>query len=538
MFVIIGTAAAAQNSRTVFAELDNAIKNKKQYSQKREQRISGLKKINEGGLPALQEYQVNKSLYQEYRKFKLDSAIYYVQRNLAIANDQKNAALQNEANIQLANLYSSSGKFRESESLFKSISSKKLPASLLPEYYEFYGQFFEHYATNNYNESHVKSIAAYRDSLLMVLDPLSIKYRIVQAQKDIAAKKPEKAKKDLLQLLASAKEKDAGYAMFAYLLADIYGSEGNAALRKEYFAISATADIKNAIKDNAAIQNLALLYYEAGDIDNAYKFTKSAIEDAIFCNVKFRTLQMSELYSIINTAYLDKEAKSKSQLQLYLILISILSVFLILAIVYVYKQMKKVSRIKEELSVTGQKLAKLNADITNANAQLHESNAQLSESNHVKEEYIAHFFDLCSAYINKLEDYRKSLNRKANDKQMDELFKMLKSTTVVDNEIEVLYKTFDTIFINLYPTFVKDFNTLLVPEEQVTVKHGELLNTELRIFALVRLGITDSVKIAAFLRYSLSTIYNYRTKARNKAAVSRDDFEIMVSKIGTMASKS
>lgn len=538
LFVIIGTVAAAQNSRAVFAELDNAIKNKKQYSQKREQRIGGLKKINEGGLPALQEYQVNKSLYQEYRKFKLDSAIYYVQQNLAIANAQKNTVLQDEATIQLANLYSSSGKFRESESLFKSISSKRLPASLLPEYYEFYGQFFEHYATNNYNESHIKSIAAYRDSLLMVLDSPSVKYKIVEAQKDIAAKKYDKAKKDLLLLLNSAKEKNANYAMFAYLLGDIYGAEGNAALQKEYFAISATADIKNAIKDNAAIQNLALLYYEAGDIDNAYKFTKSAIEDAIFCNVKFRTLQMSELYSIINTAYLDKEAKSKSQLQLYLIMISILSAFLILGVVYVYKQMKKVSRIKEELSVTGQKLAELNADITNANAQLHESNAQLSESNHVKEEYIAHFFDLCSAYINKLEDYRKSLNRKANDKQMDELFKMLKSTTVVDNEIEELYKTFDTIFINLYPTFVKDFNALLVPEEQVTVKHGELLNTELRIFALVRLGITDSVKIAAFLRYSLSTIYNYRTKARNKAAVSRDDFEILVSKIGTMASKS
>jgi len=538
LFLFFGTIAAAQNSRAIFAELNAAIKNKKEYSKKREQRISGLKKINESGLPSLQEYQVNKSLYKEYRKFKLDSAIFYVQRNLAIAASQKNAALQDEANIQLANLYSSSGKFREAESIFKNISSKRLPASLLPEFYEFYSQFFEHYATNSYNEDYFKSIAIYRDSLLRVLNPSSVKYKIVQAQKDIYNKKLDKAERDLLQLLNTSKEKNADYAMFAYLLGDIYGTQGKAELQKDYFAISATADIKNAIKDNAAIQNLALLYYEAGDIDNAYKFTKSAIEDAIFCNVKFRTLQMSELYSIINTTYLDKEAKSKSQLQLYLVLISILSLFLIIAIVYVYKQMKKVSRIKEELAVTGQKLAELNADITNANAQLHESNTQLWESNHIKEEYIAHFFDLCSTYINKLEDYRKSLNRKANDKQIHELFKMLKSTTVVDNEIDELYKTFDTIFINLYPTFVKDFNALLVPEEQVTVKQGELLNTELRIFALVRLGITDSVKIAAFLRYSLSTIYNYRTKARNKAAVSRDDFEIMVSKIGTMASKS
>jgi len=202
-----------------------------------------------------------------------------------------------------------------------------------------------------------------------------------------------------------------------------------------------------------------------------------------------------------------------------------------------YKQMRKVSRIREQLHRTGEKLVELNKDITNTNNQLTDINAQLSESNHVKEEYIAHFFDLCSTYINKLEDYRKTLNKKAAAKQLDELFSMLKSTTVVDNELDELYKNFDTIFINLYPTFVKDFNSLLVPDEQVVLKSGELLNTELRIFALIRLGITDSVKIAAFLRYSLSTIYNYRTKTRNKAAVSRDEFEEMVSRIGIISGK-
>jgi cell division protein FtsB len=189
------------------------------------------------------------------------------------------------------------------------------------------------------------------------------------------------------------------------------------------------------------------------------------------------------------------------------------------------------------LSESGKKLAALNDDISRANKQLQESNAQLSESNHIKEEYIAQFFDLCSTYISKLESYRITLNKKAVAKQHDELFKMLKSTTMVDTEVEELYNIFDSIFLNLYPTFVKDFNALLIKEEQVVLKQGELLNTELRIFALIRLGITDSVKIAAFLRYSLSTIYNYRTKARNKAAVSRDEFEIMVSRIGILPGK-
>ena len=325
--------------------------------------------------------------------------------------------------------------------------------------------------------------------------------------------------------------------MITYLLGKIGEATHDLEARKKYYALSATSDIKNANKDNASLQELALVFYEIGDVDMAYKLTQSAIEDALYCNVQFRTLLMSEVYSIINTVYLEREAQRKSELQIYLLCISLLSLFLIVAVIYVYIQMKKVSRIKTELFETSQKLAELNKDITETNSQLQESNLQLSESNLVKEEYIAHFFNLCSTYINKLENYRIILNKKATAKQFDEIYKILKSTTLVDNELEELYKNFDIIFLNLYPTFVKDFNALLIPEEQIVLKQNELLNTELRIFALIRLGITDSVKIAAFLRYSLSTIYNYRTRARNKAAVSRNDFEEMVMKIGSMALK-
>ena len=161
----------------------------------------------------------------------------------------------------------------------------------------------------------------------------------------------------------------------------------------------------------------------------------------------------------------------------------------------------------------------------------------MEEANHVKEEYIARFFDQCSEYIEKLENYRKSLNAKAKNNQLDDLFKMIKSTTLVETELEELYQNFDSIFLNIYPSFIQEFNALLLPEEQIVPKAGELLNTELRIFALIRLGITDSIKIANFLRYSLRTVYNYRTKVRNKAAGSREEFEEIVKKIGAFRQK-
>lgn len=537
IFFIFNFVATAENSNPIFKELLSAIKNKKEYELVKEKKIGDLKKLLSGELSLTQEYEINSKLYKEYRKFKLDSAVYFIKKNHRTALVLKDNYLEDLAKLQLANLYSSSGRYRESEETLKAINKNKLAKNLYSDYYEVYSQFFEHYATNNYNPEYAKFIGIYRDSLLSVLDQNSIKFKISRAQKDIAENNCDKAQKNLSTLLKNLKSKDQDYAMVSYLLGDTYQFQKDTETAKKYYLISATTDIKNAIKDNASVQNLALIYYEMGDVDTAFTFTKSAIEDAIFCNVKFRTVQMSEFYSIINTAYLEKEAKRKSELQLYLILISILSLFLIIAVIYVYKQMKRVSKIKEELHKTGQKLAALNQEIIKANQDLEDRNLQLSESNHIKEEYIAHFFDLCSTYINKLENYRKTLNKKASEKKLEDLFKMLKSNTIVETELEELYLNFDTIFLNLYPTFVKDFNSLLINDEQIILKPNELLNTELRIFALVRLGINDSVKIAAFLRYSLSTIYNYRTKARNKAAVSRDEFEILVSKIGNLPLK-
>jgi len=538
LFVLLGSPVYSSDSTDgIIEKLNEALKNKGYYVRLREERILNFKKIKSDELTKEQEYNYNKSLYTQYLKFNSDSAILYVKKNLKIAKELQNSDLLNLANLQLVTLYSSSGKYRESEAILKSIPKKELPKKLLPNYYTAYREFLEHYAANSYDTKYIEQIIKYRDSLLNVLDPSTFNYQITRIQQDMSEEKFAVAEKQLLDLLKNAKEDHPQYAMMTYLLATIYKKTQRLELRKKYYALSATSDLKTANKDNASLQELALIFYEADDVDMAYKLTQSAIEDTLYCNVQFRTLLMSELYSIINTVYLEKEAKRKTELQLYLLCISLLSVFLIVAVIYVYKQMKKVSRIRGELYITSQKLAELNKDITETNNQLQERNAQLSESNHVKEEYIAHFFSLCSTYINKLENYRITLNKKATAKQFDEIYKILKSTTLVDNELEELYKNFDIIFLNLYPTFVKDFNALLIQEEQIVLKQGELMNTELRIFALIRLGITDSVKIAAFLRYSLSTIYNYRTRARNKAAVSRNDFEEMVMKIGLISLK-
>ena len=524
---LLALASCRQDETQSLSEyLDYVIENKHIFEAEKEERISRLRNLlGVSNLTPEQEYEINTKLYEEFRKYKLDSAIRYVERNLEIARQLDNKRLTYLSNMYLAQLYSFSGMCVEANQILRSIRSSELPGDLLPVYYEANSRYFQHYATLSSQRSHLHEMNIYRDSLMMVSDPGSFRYRIHLSYKLMGNGKMDEARAILDELLEEVGKDTPLYAETAYAYGYFYRLNKDPEAGKKYFMLSAIADAKSAVKENASFHTLALMYYDQGDLSRAFKYTQAAIEDAVFSNVQFRTTQMSKFYSIINSIYQAKEAKSKSKLQHYLILISVLSLFLVLLFIYVYQQIHKLYRIKEELSRTNGRLMQLNDE-------LHEKNTQLTDSNIIKEQYIARFFDLCSMYIDKLEDYRKSLNKLAQNRQIDELYKQLKSTSMMENELDELYKNFDAIFLNLYPTFVADFNALLVEDERIVLKSEDLLNKELRIYALLRLGITDSVKIASFLRCSLSTVYNYRTKARNKAAISREDFEKMVMRIG------
>ncbi|WP_125720084.1 DUF6377 domain-containing protein [Flavobacterium ustbae] len=521
-----------QESVSKAITLEKALAQKNVYTVRKDKKTGEYRKELQKQNSSAAVYAINNKLYQEYRKYKIDSALYFIRQNLLIAKKPYNSYKENQALIELSNLYSSNGSFLESRSILEKIDSRKLPNDLKAKYYEFYSQFFEHYATNNPNTHYRRQIEVYRDSLLGVLDPKSNKYKINLAQKLMYNKKYAEAQKLLIGLLNKSTKRDYDYAMYTYLLGDIKMHFKEEQEGIKYYRLAAVADLENGVKDHGAIQNLAIYNYYRGDIDKAYRYAKSALEDAVFCNVKFRTLMMSEFYSIINTVYQEREEENKNKLHLLIFAITMLSAGLLVTAVYVYRQMKKISKIKEALSISSEQLKIVNSDIQEANNKLSEYNIELHEANRIKQTYIAQFFDMCSSYIGKLDEYRIKLNKKALSKQFEELSLMLRSSNLVDEELQELYRRFDEIFISLYPDFVSDFNNLLLPEERIILKEGEILNPELRIYALERLGFSDSVKIASFLRYSLSTIYNYRTKVRNRTSLSKEEFEFRLQKIG------
>jgi len=355
---------------------------------------------------------------------------------------------------------------------------------------------------------------------------------MLNAEKLVDSGKLDEGRAILLDMFRDATEENGWRAILAHKIGETYLREGDIDMQIRYFAISAISDIKNATKENASVHALAIALFENNDIDLAYYYIRQALDDADFSNARLRTVEISRVLPIIEKAYQDKITQQKDRLSVLLICILAFSLFLIGTIIYTYIQMKRLAKARGSLRQVNTKLNELNSDLQQTNNYILEINKDLSESNLLKEEYIARYMNQASAYLDKLEEYRKMLSKIAASGKVEDLYRTIKSKQFMDNESKDFYSNFDVSFLQLFPNFVEEFNALLLDEKKIKPKQKELLNTELRIFALIRLGITDSTKIAQFLRYPINTIYNYRTNARSNASCLRDEFENEVMKIG------
>jgi hypothetical protein len=236
---------------------------------------------------------------------------------------------------------------------------------------------------------------------------------------------------------------------------------------------------------------------------------------------------------IINETYEAKNKSAKSQLIVFLISASVLSLFLLGVLILLFKQMKKLAKAQKNVELANNQLSVLNQQLQGFNDKLNQTNLELAETSLLKEIYIGRYMDQCSIYIGKMEEYSQRLKVMATAGKVNDLVSTVKSKAFIDKELKEFYAQFDATFIQLFPTFVEEFKALLTEPESIQIKKGELLNPELRIFALIRLGIKDSAKIADFLRYSASTIYNYRSQIKNKAIGPREEFETKVREIGS-----
>lgn len=516
--------------------LDKNITSCKIYSDKKDIRIRTLKeKLHLNQLSNETTYHLQESLYKEYKSYICDSAIFYLNKNIELAQQINDSYKLNESIIKLSYLLSSSGMYMEAIDVLKMVNKSSLSKEQLMNYFIAYDHVYGElgYYTQNHKIGTHYTLRSkmYKDSIYQIASPDSEIYLSMEETRLRDEGKLQEAlainDKRLSQVTINSPE----YAALMYYRALIFREQKEQDNYIRCLSLSSIADIRSAIKDHASLWMLAQALLDRGDLERAYQYMNFSWTESKFYNARLRAWQSADDLSLIDDTYQLMLRQRNSELKIYILIVSLLSLLLFIALCYIYRQVKHLRTARQNLLKVNTQLENLNKELQKINFSLQTANKDLAESNQIKEVYIARFIKLCSTYVDHLDTYRRMVHKKVLTNQITELLHLTRSNSILEEALNELYENFDSAFLNLFPNFIEQFNSLLQENEQIRPKKNNTLNTELRIFALIRLGITDSSQIAEFLHYSVNTIYNYRAKVKNKARISREDFEEVIANI-------
>ena len=544
----IGLDGKEMETESLYARLDSVLAESGKYIAVKEQKIAGLRDRAEAAAGLEDRLWLNKMLYDEYAVYEADSAMAYVNANIAIAGKLGRDDILQEWKLNKVFLLTAQGLMNEAEKELRTIGLAGLDDRLKFKYYDTEIYLYSHLAqfggtraemTAHYHDMEMKL----RNEARAYVDPDNPLYYsfLASLHGDSTDTVYDGVKAALKELVDGSSLTARTDAINAYSLADMYRKEGDSYNCEKYLIYSAIADVRSCNRDIASMEELSALLYSNGDMDRGYAYASYCLKAALQYPNRIRMVNISAVLDKFQQAYSDRSRIQEDRLRRSFHISSFLSAVLALAVLLIVLQFRRLSRSRRklaesngalnahvgELSQTQKMLAEVNGELEAANIRLKENNDRLFEANYVKEKYIGYVFSICSSYITKLEEYRKSIMQDLVVGRIDEIRTLVSDTSMVQSELKEFYRSFDAVFLQIYPDFVSDFNSLVRPEERVVLKKGELLNTELRIYALIRLGINDSVKIAEFLHCSPQTVYNNRLRTRNKA-VSKEEFEARI----------
>lgn len=500
------------------SQLDDALGRMEEYVKAKEDRIAAIEKtLSPDGISPEQEFNIYSQLYDECVAFQFDKAMGILDRQEDIARELGDQSLYNTVAVDKAMLFTTAGMFLEAEHVFGQLDTLTFNYQQKIDWYnarqKFLHDYQEYVRTSGIAVPGVDKIRVYQDMILENTpsdSPLNQHIRVMRLIED---GKFEEAYDENMRILETLNKDSRDFAVQAYWQGFICENLEREEETLQWWIKSAMCDIKGAIKDNAALCSVAIKLTDPSQTERAFRYIRISLDDAIFYNAKLRKVQIASTFPWIQQAYSDGKAQQLLQRNTYLIFVSMAALLLLVASLVAVRMYLKGKKTAKVLDVKNSQLAEYTRSIESVEEDLKKTNLDLIEANAAKEEYLGLFLSMCSGYLDKL---RKTLTREQ-----------------YDAELKNFYKTFDTSFLSLYPTFVEDLNALLTEDGRIVVKEGELLNTELRIFALIKLGITQSSHIASLLRYSVNTIYNYRAQVKNAALSDRENFEENVRKIGS-----
>ncbi|WP_343689753.1 DUF6377 domain-containing protein [Chitinophaga sp.] len=511
-----GLLHAFPKNDSLLKQLNHTIEQASTYDESKLRQINALRAelVSTHSLSLREQFDICQQLYEQFMVFKFDSAFAYAQQLKLLAEKMKDSGRINYAGVKLGFVLLSSGMFKETGDYLAVIDVRKLPDSVKAEYYALKSRYYydlSDYSSDQYfAPGYTQQGGACIDSALVLFKPHSFNYdynyglkyqkagnldsaayyyRLAVAHKDLTVHQTAIATSSLGNIFIRTGKKDSAIIMMT---------------------IAAMADIQSSTKETTAMFILASLLFKEQDVKNASRYIEYAVADASFYGARLRKVQLSAIVPIIEGEKINTVEGQKKMLFVYATIVTLLLLALVWLAIIILKQYRKLQSAQQT--------------ITAAHAIQQEINEKLMEANKIKEEYIGYCFQINSAYLDKIKKFKKLADQKLSDNKYSEV-KYLVNNIDLKDEREQLFKNFDRIFLRIFPNFVTVFNSFFKEEDQIKLKEDELLNTDLRIFALIRIGISDNVKIAQILEYSVNTIYTYKTKIKNKAIIPKEEFE-------------
>jgi len=513
----------------LYNTIDSLIEHRSELLAEKEIRLKALKDGLQEGLDEDQLFKLNERIYDEYMAYNFDSAYYYINKNVERQRALGHADRFATSAVRMAHILAVSGIFNNARLLLNEVRVEDISTANKIDYYEQQSELnlFRSEMANftPLFPAYVDSMQHYRQKILEIAPHDSYNYIFNLATYTCEQGEVDKAIKMLEDYLPKLRQGDRHYSIVTSTLAFFYTHKDQPETREKYLLLSAISDLRASILENNSLRELSIILLERQEYKKAYNYLQQASEDAKLYGSRLRSLQAARLAPLITQAYDTERVRTQNRTYILLAILSVITLLLIGTIAFILSMMRKRRAAIEKINT-------LNQELERRNAAIEAANNEMKESNRIKDEYIGRFLELSSNYIQRGEDRAKLLNRLARDKKMAELYTELKSSASLNESIRLFYQNFDTAFLNIYPNFIKEVNSLMANGNQFEVDGGQKLTTELRILALIRLGINDNQKIADILRSSITTIYTYRSKIKSRA-LSKDTFEDEIRIIAT-----
>ena len=545
LFLLLPTTlSAGSKTQQLRQKLDNLLEQRNALIDNKNKDINRLKKnltTSENTLKRLQTYE---QLFEEYYVFQFDSAMTYLNKGIKLAKETQNTYYYNSNTISKAELLSIGGLYNEAIHEIEQVDTTVLDKAQHFEYYFSLFRIHTYWADfcndKTYTPTHRLKAQEYLKKAMPFCDETDKTYEYYLGEYAVfVLNNPQAARAHYIKAIKQLPQNSRFYAMSCFALSGSYGNEGNTEKQEEFLLLSSIADIENCTMENFALQNLAMYIFEHNkdELDLAQQYIQTALEDAHFYNNRLRIIEISSKLPVIVSSY-QQTLNQRNKVQMTaIIVISLLLLFLLSAVFYIVKQTKRLSLQQQELQKNNNQLSELNRQQKELNTQLHGLNALLVDTNSKRERLAKLYIDLCAKYIARLKKQQTLVKRKIKANQTTELLSQLSSERLSEEDAATFLSRFDKAFLDLYPDFTEELNSLLLPEGQIQNKSTDELTTEQRIMALIRLGVKESAEIADLLFYSPQTIYNYRSVLKGKA-INKETFEEEVMKLCRVIGKS